>query len=1006
MLGWRVAAGQTSDSVVDWIKQYLGWPVDLVRMIADLAGGGALFADIHAWLLGPALPLTAGVVALVKISLALCIRARGRSLIDYLWPSPPDILDSQLRRKGLSPLLAEAAGTPFLGREAEMQALQAFADDDPGAAPAFMVLSGNEGMGKTRLGLQWLGHLAGQGWDVGRLEPQATVLDIKRAHFRRRTAIVIDEPANLWPVLAALVARQRRRLRILVIDQFVPPRPDSLAHDEAQRLDAAYRGRLRLAPLPLSALASLAPALPPAVLDQTDGRPLYALLGEDPTGEIARRGQKRVDLAGEGNARNALFLAALAGPMPHAARETIADTAIPLAVMARLFEGERDDVLRQVVPPLKPDIFANDIVLRCAAQMDVALMGRLVAGGIAANPVAVARRLASLWRHPLRGEAEVGIRQALIEDFDRLATDHVTTIQAEAARLSDEIYRVSRAIDDGGDHVAVLDGLLDDLTDLFAARPFDAGIWLDLIQALVNATLARANADRLEELARRAPELFAATRNQLLRRRFEIGEVWHGAAEAAAAAMAACGRGGRFEQMEAWALWLGELLAEPALARTRDIALLEIDAAQSAVLHYGRAGHPDDLLRWAGRVVDLVESDLLRDDVDARYYDVATAMCVNAAPLAPDRLDAVEWWTHRAMAAIEPPAFRADGGIRYTAVIALRNALACYGGAGCLDDFHRWERHFQALLADPLFGDDPRCRHQETQVVTLAIRCHAAAGQTAAVEQWGQRLDRLLADPARLPDSDTRPNHVASIDVAADYHSRQSRSAQAFEGWALRLDRLLADPAALGEVVVRLGELNVISSAIFLYHDLDRPADMARWVERLLSLCGQRLFREDADLCRRCGKLFMLMIWVHGQRGNVPAMREWADRLQDLVEQGAFRDDPDLNEALAGTARHGIHFYGAAGAFDDLEYWGRELARVVTNPVFRGKLAIWLFEARAASCALKHYRDADDSGPATIAWRRRLALAAQAWPQAAEIQEIAAEHNLAYVTQGREQPGC
>ncbi len=220
-IGWRVSVSQADTTTTALIKNYLGWPVDAANVIAELVGQGLVFQSVHNWLLGPALPATAGFVAFVMMVIFLCASVRNRPLVDYVFPAAPDILDPRLERLDTDPIDARAQGMPFVAREEDMRNLLVFAGKRTDEGPAFMVLHGREGVGKTRLGIEWLKRLEENGWDTGILEPQKTVQDIERAIFRRKTAILVDDPGKVtdfWPLLDALL-KKGKRIRILLADQ-------------------------------------------------------------------------------------------------------------------------------------------------------------------------------------------------------------------------------------------------------------------------------------------------------------------------------------------------------------------------------------------------------------------------------------------------------------------------------------------------------------------------------------------------------------------------------------------------------------------------------------------------------------------------------------------------------------------------------------------------------------------------------------------------------------------
>jgi hypothetical protein len=250
MIKGQLSQESASRQLVAALREVLGWPVDIAQLGAALVGQEAAFRRAHDYLLGPALVATSAVVLALKLGLAGLIPIGGRSTIDRLWPTAPDILDPELERPTPEISDPRAPGRPFLAREDEMRALMSFAGAASGEQPVWTTLEGREGVGKTRAALEWLKRLQKLGWDVGLLRTDADALQIQRAAFRRKTAIVVDDAGRLvggrlWPTLLALL-RAKQRLRVLLVDQPVPDPPDDLDAADRELLRTTRRPALRL----------------------------------------------------------------------------------------------------------------------------------------------------------------------------------------------------------------------------------------------------------------------------------------------------------------------------------------------------------------------------------------------------------------------------------------------------------------------------------------------------------------------------------------------------------------------------------------------------------------------------------------------------------------------------------------------------------------------------------------------------------------------------------------
>lgn len=366
-----ICFGNVEHNVVETVRDLLGWPVNVIQSTLTVLGLKNWFQAGHDWLLGPALSLTAGAVGGAKIAIGLAIPISGRPIVDFALPAAPSILDPNVVDIKADKLSALGQATKFIDRDDEVRALLRFAGE-PLGAPTFMVLSGREGVGKSRLGIEALRRLNALGWDVGILRADTTVPDISRCHFRRKSILLIDNASvhkDVWMLIDALL-QKKRRPRIIIADQSEPSRPSRLGQDATKRIDVAEREALRLEGLTPSALVQIARDVSPSVRENADGRPLYVLLGDDPAGEIVRRADQRLELANSDDERRLLELAALAGPfsVKDLRRRSGFNGVERINRLERLFEGENREFLKRTIPPIRPQPIADALLLSYAAE--------------------------------------------------------------------------------------------------------------------------------------------------------------------------------------------------------------------------------------------------------------------------------------------------------------------------------------------------------------------------------------------------------------------------------------------------------------------------------------------------------------------------------------------------------------------------------------------------------------------------------------------------------------
>ena len=170
---------------------------DVTQLISTLnkAGAPEWLVRVVGLAIGPGLPYSAGAASTVIAIPALRLNVAGYAHRTCLARAARH-LGRRLELAGADPIDPYAPGRPFLGRETEMQVLMRFAGPASGGGPAVLAVTGIEGMGKTRIALTWLAHLRALGWDTGVLKRDVSLPDIERARFRRKTAIVVDEPSS------------------------------------------------------------------------------------------------------------------------------------------------------------------------------------------------------------------------------------------------------------------------------------------------------------------------------------------------------------------------------------------------------------------------------------------------------------------------------------------------------------------------------------------------------------------------------------------------------------------------------------------------------------------------------------------------------------------------------------------------------------------------------------------------------------------------------------------
>lgn len=855
-----IAFGQASDATLELIKGALGWPVLAINSLADLAGQGWLFQAAHDWLLGPALPLTAGMVAAAKAGVVLCT-PRNRPLVDRIWPSAPDVLDPRLEINGARRSDAFAPDTPYVGREDELRHLMAFAGKRAGIRPVFMSLWGREGVGKTRIGLEWLKTLRSQGWDVGLLDVSASAADIRRAKFRRHTAVLIDEPSrreDLWQVLFALMS-QEQRIRVLLTDQSRITVPRGLSDELRDKLSDCHHGHLRLRRMPDEEMLVLAPDLDLDAAKDADGRPLYALLGKNAAREISRRVATRLDHAQTERDQRALFLGALIGPVAHEKRSSVADTEVPITRLETLFEGEDRNVLKKTLPAIVPDVFADELVWQFAEERTDADLMSLVRDAIPINATGFERRLASLWRRGDQQGRREEIRHKMQLDFDRLFPNRHSELKTKAEDLLQQLNSAIISTHElNADSVDDFEDTLEEVRQLVEARSFDSN--LQGVGAQAEAAAMR---------------LFITT--------------------------------GQFDLFSEATDRLFGLL--PGLSGNVEAARAVGAAFFDVCVYYAKEQNPEGFERWAAHLKALCsqwEMDETIQEMFAAIIHVASSLLGRMR-----RFEESERW----IALLKPlqEAFPDSGVIQHVETVITQDNVGYYGFAQRFDDAERWADRLMQKVED--CGCEA-CQSNAAVGAVNALQAYGAVENFAGVERWGEVLWKIHGDANDKTRFDTSVIEATAYALSA--YASEERFTD-LERWVSKLESSV--DVQDGSPSAQRLYVSVVREVAKAYGNAKRFDDLARWAERLLPFTSA--VRDDALLPKRVATAFRTVIHEYGVAEQTRAVEFWGDKLMDLAK--ALPDDTEIAADLAGAVACALYHYGQRQCFDHVESWSRRL---------------------------------------------------------------------------------
>jgi hypothetical protein len=948
--GWRVHALGAAEEIAGWIESKFQTEISAVKAAGRGLGVSNLVEALLAFAYGPALPVTVGLTIAAVVAIGLLKEFFERATIDRIWPSYPDILDPKLERDNVARYRPLAAGTPFFERGQELENLVCFAEDFSGPGVTFQFLAGREGVGKTRLALEWLKKMKARGWDAGILDPKADISEIRFALLRNKTAILIDEPGriqNFWLILDALL-QKKTRIRIVLANQIALRRPNSLDDDARARIEMAQRGTMKLRGMTDDTLRKLVRNASDKQLKDAEGCPLMVLIGPKDFSEIERRVALREESAEARDVGRVLALAALAGPVARTEVDRALGMSVATSSLEPLFEDVDRATLDAILPAFAPEVFANEIVLRHALDHpgDNKHFFELA---IRLNAAAVEHRCASLWR---RGgnDRRAKVIDALIATLEEVAPARRDKALARAVELVVETSKPPPADDDGAVDLAPLTGALDELEELAESRPFSRGIRQMEARGAVNA----------------------------------IDDY---------------GRAGQWEALEHWGVRLIALCEMPGFRDDPAISRQGAAGAANAISHYGRAKQFPVLERWGARLIALCETPLYFDNRDIRLAEGKGAFNAMVVYGEAGQFEALERWAARLTALAEMPAFRDDRDIRVLEANSMVNAIGCYGRAQQLQPLERWATRLVALGEMPGFRDDREVRALEASGTVNALIGYGMASQFDAMERWGARLIALCEAPGFRDDRNIRLQEAKGAYSAMNLYGA-AKQFQALERWGARLIALCEEHGFSDDRDIRFEEAKSAYNAIMDYRDAGQFEALERWGGRLIALCEMPRFHDDREIRLLEAKVAVSIINGYGNAGQFEALERWGGRLIALCELPNFREDREIRLQEVISAINAIAYYGAARKFDVLERWGERLTALCRTPRFRDDREIRLREFQAAANAIVLYsKHAPAAGAARSRWFAQASAVARDFPADLEIQQAAPDLGISYVQQ-------
>ncbi|UWU26020.1 ATP-binding protein (plasmid) [Rhizobium sp. CB3060] len=847
---------QPSTSAQSFVTQFVGYPVDLAIFAGDLLGYGDQLSNLREALLGPLLGLTVGVVVFVGLALSGLLQR----FVTEAWPSAPDILDNDLIRQMSGDLSPFSKAVPFIGREKELRELMVFAGQARNESPRIRWVLGREGIGKTRLAVEWLRKLEASGWDVGVLRPDVTARIIARTRFRKRTAILIDEPdtwPDIWTLLDA-IARKNKTIAVLVTDHVYRAMPTSVDTTISITLGKATEPPMMLSGLDDNAISSLWDAEGDMTIEDIDGRPLYAVLSKFDSQEIVRRVAKRIETAESYGGTRSLLVACLAAPVRRDAGLSRIGASVAVSALQKIFESEDRTFLRGTLPRVTPSLVADEITLRLASEEGRPDLEAILSVCVAENVSAVEHRIGSLWQRELPAEmAEV--RAHLQDTFDALVPGRLQELVATTGGL---VFEVSQAAGRAKASEAIFKTAVSVIADAADRRPTSRAIRLSEIR-----------------MAPYAVEYFL--------------------------------RSDDFQSIRHWARRSMRVLTDRQLSSDIEILCSGLEALRSVVEAYGRSGRLTQMELWASRLLAVVRNSELRDEAK-----VATCVVKCSADvlrfLDTEDPDRIKEWAERLSTIGDQPRFRLDKDVRMIQASGLGNAAYRLGFLRRWDDMETYGHRVLDVASTPGLQDVGSLAFAHGQAAVNAMFHYGRSGRLQDLERWSKILSPLVKDKT-LRTVESIALLIGEAAIVMTYAYRKTANTKAIDWWIGTARDLVASPALKGSDAVRLKYLRAATNVLEHYGLRGDKVQFIRWEREILRLVDLPQWKDTPEVLRSAATTGSHATFCYDDFSDFGAIEAWETRLVAISEHNSVVNDSKTQFQIANAFANAIHSFGRAG---------------------------------------------------------------------------------------------
>lgn len=408
-------------------------------IISQLPHGKLLIENLNFWSHAAPISMNDGLVVTISVSCALVstftlafLPHQGRPLIGKLWPIYPHILDDHHLETRNDHIHLVDGHVPFHGRDSLLNELTHRIQTCD--INKYVTISGNQGMGKTRLGIELIRKLRKTGWDAGFLKLDVSPEALTRFKFRRKTVIFIDDAetrTNLWELVKSLLDLDT--LVIVVLSGQCIPQPPAADKDDYDRsIIFRLMHSCSLERLPYKALTAISPKASLDDLQRCDGNPGALLYVNEERATIRSNARQVYTLAKHMNALDLLSLSVFCGPLSYADLPRELVNRRPLAALCLIFRNTPPRILDGTIPSIQPSMMGDEIAFALLQDMHEEGLRQLIASYIKLNPQALQSRISNLLKNRWPSEKRRATAEKLSLLFNQMAPEFSMALEREA----------------------------------------------------------------------------------------------------------------------------------------------------------------------------------------------------------------------------------------------------------------------------------------------------------------------------------------------------------------------------------------------------------------------------------------------------------------------------------------------------------------------------------------------------------------------------------------------